>query len=83
MLEKSCRIVTVDEMQFGFMPERGTIDAVLILRRMHEEHHAKGKKLYMCCVDLEIAFDRVPRRLFAKSETGQYFHSNLKSTLNA
>ena len=25
-----CRIVTVDEMQFGFMPERGTIDAVFI-----------------------------------------------------
>ena len=25
------RIVSVDEMQFGFMPERGTIDAVFIL----------------------------------------------------
>ena len=35
VLEKrSCRIVTVGEMQFGFMPERETIDAVLILRRM-------------------------------------------------
>ena len=32
-----CRIVTVDEIQFGFMPERGTIDAVFILRRMQEE----------------------------------------------
>ena len=31
------RIVFVDEMQFGFMPERGTIDAVFILRRMQEE----------------------------------------------
>ena len=32
------------------MPERGTIDAVLmlILRRMQEEYHAKGKKLYIC-----------------------------------
>ena len=47
-------------MQFGFMPRRGTIDAVFILRRMQEEYHAKGKKLYMCFVDLEIAFDRVP-----------------------
>ena len=35
VLEKRlCRIVTVDEMQFGFMPERGTIDAVFILRRL-------------------------------------------------
>ena len=47
-------------MQFGFMPERGTIDGVFILRRMKEEYHAKGKKLYMCFVDLEKAFDRVP-----------------------
>ena len=32
VLEKRLsRIVTVDEMQFGFMPERGTIDAVFIL----------------------------------------------------
>ena len=33
--------VSVDEMQFGLMPERGTIDAVFILRRMQEEYHAK------------------------------------------
>ena len=32
VLEKRlCRIVSVDEMQFGFMPERGTIDVVFIL----------------------------------------------------
>ena len=43
LLEKwLCRIVSVDEMQFGFMPDRGTIDAVFILRRMQEEYHAKG-----------------------------------------
>ena len=47
-------------MQFCSTPERGTIDTVLILRRMQEEYNAKGKKLYMCFVDLEIAFDRVP-----------------------
>ena len=38
-----CRIMSVDEMQFGFMPERETIDAVFILRRMQAEYHAKGK----------------------------------------
>ena len=60
LVKKLCRIVTVDEMQFGFMPEREIIDAVFILRKMHEEYHAEGKKLYMYFVDLEKAFDRVP-----------------------
>ena len=33
MLEKRLhRIATVDEILFGFMPERGTIDAVFILK---------------------------------------------------
>ena len=53
------RIVYVNEVQFGFMPERGTIDAVFILRRMQEEYHAIG---CMCFVDLEKAFDRLPRK---------------------
>ena len=30
------RIVSVVEMQFGFVPARGTIDAVFILRKMQE-----------------------------------------------
>ena len=37
-------------MHFAFMPMRGTIDAVFILRRMQEEYHAKGKKVvYVFC----------------------------------
>ena len=39
--------MSVDEMQFDIMPERGTIDAVFILRMMQEEYRAKGKKLYV------------------------------------
>ena len=64
VLEKRlCRIVTVDEMQFGFMPERRTADAVFILRWMQEEYNAKENKLYMFFVDLEKVFDRVPRKV--------------------
>ena len=57
------RIGQVDETQLGFMPERRTIDAVFILRRMQEEYHAKGKKMDMRFVDLEKAFDRVPWKM--------------------
>ena len=50
VLEKRIqRIVEVDEMQFGFMPGKGTIDAVFILRRLQEEYRAKGKKLHVFC----------------------------------
>ena len=42
-------MVTANEMQFGYMPELGTIDAVFILSKLQEEYHAKGRKLYMSC----------------------------------
>ena len=35
----------------------------LCLRRMQEEYHAKGRKLYVCFVNLEKAFDSVPRKV--------------------
>ena len=47
-------------MKFGFMPDRGKIYAVFILRRMQEDYHAKIRKLYICFVDLEKVFDKVP-----------------------
>ena len=45
------------------MPERGTIDAVFILRRLQQVYHAKRKKFNVCFVYLEKAFDRVPRKV--------------------
>jgi len=45
------------------MPGKGTIDAVFISRRLQEEYLDKEKKLYMCFVDLEKAFDMVLRRV--------------------
>ena len=43
-LDKRLRkIVIVDGMQFSFMPGKGTIDAVFILRRIQEEYLAEQK----------------------------------------
>ena len=63
VLEDSTRVlVTIDDMQFGFMPTKGTTHALFILKRMQEEFREREQKLYMCFVDLEKAFDRVPRK---------------------
>ena len=48
-------------MQFGFMPGRSTTDAIFILRQLQERFLSKRKNLYFAFVDLEKAFDRVPR----------------------
>ena len=49
--------------QFGFMKGKGTTDAILIVRQMHENFRVKGKKVYFGFADLEKAFDRVPREV--------------------
>ena len=36
---------------------------MFIFIRLQEEYHAKGKKVYMCFVDLEKSSDRVPRKV--------------------
>jgi len=50
-------------MQFGFMKGKGTIDAIFTVRQMQENFRVKGKKLYFGFLDLEKAFDRVPREV--------------------
>ena len=50
-------------MQFGFMPGRGTIDAIFIARQLQERYLGNKKKLYFAFVVLEKAFNRVPREV--------------------
>ena len=55
--------VSIDNMQFGFMPGRGTTDAIFILRQLQEKHLQKKKNMYCAFVDLEKAFDHVPHKI--------------------
>ena len=55
--------IDIDEMQFGFVPGCGTTDAIFLLRQLQEKYLGKRKNLYLAFVDLEKAFDRVPRRV--------------------
>ena len=42
-----------DAMQYGFMPGKGTTDAIFTVWQMQEKYGCKGKKLYFAFVDME------------------------------
>ena len=49
IIEKEIRkVIDVSEMQFGFMPGRGTIDAVFIARQLQEKYLEKKEKPLLC-----------------------------------
>ena len=50
-------------MQNGFLPGRGPIDAVFIMRQLMEKYETAGRNFFMVIVDLEKAFDCVPKEV--------------------
>ena len=71
------RSVVVDDMQFGFMPGRGTTDAIFIVRQLRERCLERSGELWMAFVGLGRAFDRVPREVlwWALREVGVEEHT--------
>ena len=57
------QMININEMQFGFVPGRGTTDAIFIICQLQEKYLAVNKPLYLAFVDLYKAFDRVPRKV--------------------
>ena len=51
------QVVSIDDSQFGFVPGRGTTDAIFVIRQLQEKYLAANKRLYMAFVDLMKAFD--------------------------
>ena len=52
-----CKMVNIDGQQFGFVPGKGTTEAIFVVYQLQEECIAINKLLYFAFIDLEKAFD--------------------------
>ena len=55
--------MSIDDSQFGFAPGRVPTDTIFVVRQLQEKYLAANKRRYMAFLDLEKAFDRVPRKI--------------------
>ena len=56
--------VSIHDSQFGFVPGRGTTDAIFVVRQLQEKYLAVNKRLYMAFIDLEKHLTECPGRSF-------------------
>ena len=69
-LEKKCPEIVelkLENSQCGFRPGRSTMDQIFTLKQIFEKSWEYGRDLIACFVDLEKAYDRVPRDKLSKA----------------
>ncbi|GJZ57205.1 retrovirus-related pol polyprotein LINE-1 [Tanacetum coccineum] len=61
------RETSVSENQFGFMPGRSSVEAIHLIRSLMKKYRERQRDLHMAFLDLEKAYDSVPRELIWKT----------------
>uniref|UniRef100_A0AAR2JQZ9 Reverse transcriptase domain-containing protein n=1 Tax=Pygocentrus nattereri TaxID=42514 RepID=A0AAR2JQZ9_PYGNA len=86
VLEKRVRLIVeprIQEEQCGFRPGRGTLDQLFTLSRILEGSWEFAQPVHMCFVDLEKAFDCVPRGILWEVLREYGVHGSLLRAIQA
>jgi len=54
---------SVTKNQFSFMPGKSTMEPLFCVRQLVENYREKKKMFFMVLIELEKAYDRVPRKV--------------------
>ena len=86
ILEKRIRAKVesqIEEEQFGFRGGRSTVEPIFILRQNMEKSWEYGKDMVMTFIDLEKAYDSIPRTKVWESLTNKGIDKELRNMITA
>ena len=64
VIEQRLRGMTqISTNQFSFMPRRSTTEAIFLIRQVMERFREQTKGLHLIFIDLEKAYDKIPRNV--------------------
>jgi hypothetical protein len=56
-------VINITKNQFGYMVGRSTMKTILLIKQLTERYKEQKKKLHMVLIDLDKAYDIVPRNI--------------------